>query len=129
MHLSADGKSFAGSWKYAGALKTSGSWHGTLVQAVSWTGRWSTNWGVVTLTQTGSTVTGSYPHDSGKISGTVSGSTLTAHWSESPSYAGPDDAGPVVLTISKDGKSFSGLWAYQGQAPSRSWDGARLAGG
>jgi len=127
--LAADGKSFAGHWRYTSSKAWSGTWHGTLVPvaAVGWTGQWSSNWGVMTVTQSGSAVTGSYTHDSGKIQGTVSGLTLTGTWSESPTYAGPTDAGPFVLTLSPDGLSFSGKWAYEGQTPDSNWTGSRLA--
>ena len=79
-------------------------------------GTWSCPgpWGTLTITQNGATVTGTYTHDSGRLEGTVSGNTITARWSESPSYAGPRDAGPANATLSADGRSFSGSWAYDG---------------
>lgn len=89
-----------------------------------WSGSWSTDWGTMTLSQSGSTVTGTYEHDSGKIQGTVNGSTLTGRWSEAPSYAGPRDAGTFTWTLSADGKSFSGSWTYDGGGGG-SWTGTR----
>jgi len=73
------------------------------------------------FTQNGNQVTGTYPHDSGKIKGTVSGNVLTGTWSESPSYSPPNDAGDIVVTLADDGKSFSGNWRY-GTATGK-WDG------
>ncbi len=89
----------------------------------SWEGEWSTNWGDMVLTQTGSKVSGTYTHDQGKISGTVSGNTLTGTWSESPSYSPPGDAGEVELVMSEDGKSFTGKWRYGSEGSWGSWDG------
>lgn len=89
----------------------------------SWTGDWSTNWGDMTLTQTGSKVTGTYTHDQGKISGTVSGNTLTGTWSEDPSYSPPSDAGEVEFVMSEDGKSFTGKWRYGSEGSWGVWEG------
>lgn len=92
---------------------------------INWSGTWSSDWGNLVLTQKGNTVTGSYSHDSGKIQGTVSGNTLIGTWSESPTYKGPNDAGPFNWTISADGKSFKGTWSYSGKSSSGSWVGKR----
>ena len=89
----------------------------------SWAGQWKTNWGDMTLTQTGAKVTGTYTHDSGKIEGTVSGNTLTGTWSEDPSYAPPGDAGEVEFIMSADGKSFSGKWRYGSEGDWGNWEG------
>ena len=86
-----------------------------------WTGTWdSSQWGEMKLTQNGSSVTGTYTWDEGKIEGTVSGSTLRGTWSESPSYAPPDNAGDFEFTLSSDGNSFSGKWRYGSDGD---WDG------
>jgi len=87
---------------------------------LNWAGTWDTNWGIMHLSQTGSQVTGTYEHDSGKIEGNLSGNTLTGTWSESPSYAPPDDAGDVEVTMSPDLGSFTGQWRY---GSSGEWDG------
>ena len=127
--LAASGHSFTGHWRYANSTNWVGTWHGTFVPAtaLTWTGTWSSpDSGTMTLTQVGNHVTGSYVHDEGKIDATVSGLTLTGTWSEAPSYKGPTDAGPFVLTLSPTGTSFTGLWAYAGQTPSSSWSGSRI---
>jgi hypothetical protein len=90
-----------------------------------WDGTWSTSKGAMTLVQKGSRVTGTYFHDDGKIEGTAIGLTFSGRWSEEPTYAGPGDAGPVVLQIDLSGLQFKGKWAYEGQTPSRSWTGIR----
>jgi hypothetical protein len=77
-----------------------------------WTGTWSTTYGMMYLTQTGNQVTGTYEHSNGHIVGTVSGNVLTGTWSEAPTYSPPDNAGDVQLTISSDGKTFTGGWRY-----------------
>jgi hypothetical protein len=84
-------------------------------------GTWKTSFGLMTLTQTGSQVTGSYPHDSGKIEGTLEGNVLRGSWSESPSYKPPKDAGDLEFTFSEDGRNFTGTWRYGSQK--QSWDG------
>ncbi|MBC8275717.1 MAG: hypothetical protein H8E40_12215 [Chloroflexi bacterium] len=86
-----------------------------------WTGKWeSEEWGTMDLTQTGSSVTGTYTWDQGKIDGTVNGDILGGTWSEEPSYAPPTDAGDFEFTLSSDGNSFTGKWRY---GSSGEWDG------
>lgn len=77
-----------------------------------WTGRWSTNWGEMVLTQNGDTVTGTYTHKQGKINGTVKGNELIGTWSQYPSYAEPNEKGEVVFTLYDKGSSFFGSWRY-----------------
>ena len=90
-------------------------------EVLPWTGVWeSSQWGTMELLQNGNTVTGTYSWDEGKIEGTVSGTTLRGTWSESPSYAPPDDAGDFEFTLSADGNSFSGQWRYGSDGE---WDG------
>jgi hypothetical protein len=84
-------------------------------------GTWKTSFGLMTLTQDGSHVTGSYPHDSGKIQGTLEGNVLRGSWSESPSYKPPKDAGDLEFVFSEDGRNFTGTWRYGSQK--QSWDG------
>ena len=78
----------------------------------SFSGVWDTAWGDMTLTQTGTSVTGTYAHDGGKITGTVDGATLTGKWSEKPSYSEPNDAGDIEFKLSEDCKSIDGNWRY-----------------
>lgn len=94
-------------------------------EPLNWTGEWNTNWGVMSITQSGSVIRGAYTHDHGKLEGTASGRTITGRWSEAPSYAGPNDAGPIKFTLAADGKSFSGTWNYDGGGGG-SWSGTRL---
>jgi len=50
----------------------------------TWAGSWSTEFGPLTLTQTGTKVEGSYTHDSGHVVGTVSGNVFTGEIGCSP---------------------------------------------
>jgi hypothetical protein len=94
----------------------------------TWSGTWDTNFGVMTLTQSGASITGTYTYDSGKITGHVSGNVATGTWSEAPSYAGPSDAGPFKWTLSSAGKSWSGQWTYAGGASGGTWSGSCTGG-
>ena len=89
-------------------------------EVTSFQGVWDTSWGEMRLTQSGASVTGTYTHNKGKITGIVKGNILTGKWSEAPSYSEPHDAGDVELELSEDGNSFSGRWRY---GSSGAWDG------
>jgi hypothetical protein len=92
----------------------------------TWTGVWSTNWGNMELTQSDSSVTGTYIHDQGHIEGTVQGNKLIGTWSESPSYAPPDDAGEFEFTMYPDGNSFLGRWRYDSAGDWDEWSASRI---
>lgn len=99
--------------------------------AQTFTGRWETAWGVIELRQRGPSVEGSYPHDGGKIKGTLSadGRTLTGTWSEAPTYKPPQDGGDLEFVLSEDGKSFEGRYWYGSRPegdPGAEWNGRRI---
>ncbi len=86
----------------------------------SWAGTWKTNWGDMTLTQNGSSVSGSYNWNGGKISGTVSGNVLSGTWTQT------NGKGKFRFVMSSDGKAFTGTYGYNDAEPkSGSWDGTR----
>lgn len=87
-----------------------------------YTGSWSTDWGAMELLQEGSKVTGTYTHDSGKVSGTLADGVFVGKWSEYPSYSEPGDAGDMVFYFTKDCSSFSGTWHY-GVHTTGGWSG------
>ena len=101
----------------------------------SWTGTYMTTWQGgghdvrMVLTQSGSSVTGTYEYSAGTISGTVAGNRLTGTWTEDNSVS----KGPVEFELAQDGKTFAGWWAYEGEdfsvtkqeAPS--WTGIRVS--
>lgn len=94
--------------------------------ACDWSGRWETNWGIMTLQQAGDSVTGDYTHNQGRISGRVVGGKLIGTWSEYPTYSPPNDAGDVELTISEDCRTFTGRWRYGSEGEwSGDWTGTR----
>lgn len=92
-------------------------------------GKWGTNWGDMTLRVNGNQVTGDYTHDQGKLKGTLSpdGRTITAKWSESPSYRAPNDGGMVKFTMAADGQSFQGIWGYGNNLNQKWWIAKRLS--
>jgi hypothetical protein len=99
--------------------------------ANTWSGMWeSAEWGEMTLTQSGSRVTGTYVYQSGRIEGTVTGAVLKGRWTEVPTRKGPSDAGAFEFTLTADGKSFKGRWNYAGSPTSWStnWNGTCKAG-
>ncbi|HLE82311.1 MAG TPA: hypothetical protein VJA25_13625, partial [Dehalococcoidia bacterium] len=93
----------------------------------TWTGTWDTDWNKLYLTQSGSTVSGSYEYDQGKVTGSVSGNQLTGRWTEAPTYREPYDAGGFVWTISADCGSFSGTWGYGTDSSAGTWNGTRAS--
>ena len=97
----------------------------------TYSGNWNTDWGTMTLVQTGSTVSGNYTWDSGRISGTVSNGKFIGKWSESPTYSEPDDAGDAEFEFTTDCNSFTGNWRYgtggAGAAWSGTWVGTKVS--
>jgi hypothetical protein len=98
----------------------------TVVPVGTWTGVWETTYGDMELTQTDGTVTGTYEVNAGKIEGTVQGNKLVGTWSESPSYAPPDEAGDFEFTLSSDGNSFVGRFRYGSSGDWGEWTGTRI---
>jgi len=98
--------------------------------ACDYSGTWATDWGNMVIThsgQYGEVIRGEYEHDSGKIDGHLSGTTVTGRWSEAPSYTGPNDAGGFVFTF-KDCNSFTGTYGYdQSTTGGGSWSGTRIS--
>ena len=106
----------------AGCTNTSDTTPATPVaDATSWSGTWSTTWTSanhatlvptesVMLTQTGSTVTGTYLDDmgnlTGSITGTVQGTKLTGTWTETDVSA----TGSFEFEQSADENAFTGTW-------------------
>jgi hypothetical protein len=97
-----------------------GTWRTT------WTGQNFTNIAVLTLTQTGTLVTGSYVTTNappGRVEGHMEGLELTGTWSEeSGRYGG------FVFRFSADGKTFEGTWGHSdGFDNGGAWSGDRGA--
>lgn len=80
----------------------------TNVSGGKFSGAWSTNQGIFVFKQSGTKVDSAFETDSiGKITGTVSGNTFSGRW-----FVDSADNGDIVLTISSDGKSFTGKYTY-----------------
>ncbi|MDD3705393.1 MAG: copper amine oxidase N-terminal domain-containing protein [Clostridiaceae bacterium] len=112
-------------WKQISSASTSTP-SGTInLGTYSWAGKWDSNWGEMVINQNGASITGTYTHDEGRLNGTVSGEVFTGTWSESPSYSPPNDAGDMELTMSADGKSFTGKWRYGSEGSWGEWEGGK----
>lgn len=101
-------------------------------QSRGFAGQWETDWGVLVLEIASGSgqVTGTYPHDEGRISGQLSpdGSVLTGTWSEAPSYQPPRDAGRIEFVLGSDATSFTGKWGYGDEDMTGAWVGKRWTG-
>jgi alkaline phosphatase D len=97
------------------------------VGSTPWVGKWrSTNFGVMTLTQTGSVVRGSYTYKGGKVRGTASGRVLRGTWTQLPTRRPPNDEGQFVFTLAANGKSWTSRWRYDSSGAWRTnWSGIR----
>ncbi len=75
-------------------------------------GKWETNLGVLEIQVKGTGLTGLFPAANRRIDGRVSadGRTFDGRWAAPPTFAPPQDAGRVVVTLSADGSRFSGKW-------------------
>ncbi len=100
----------------------------------SFGGRWTTSEGEMDLAQAGTSVSGTYSQDNGRLSGKVEGVHLVGYWAEESSAArcatermGSFYWGRIDWTLSADGSGFEGGWSYCDQPVSGDWRGTRLA--
>ncbi len=111
---------------------------GTLTPLNSFDGPWTMNGAGMNafgdcwvLYQTGSQVTGGYPLQHGRLTGTITGEKLTGYWSDEPTYAAPKDYGWFTVTLGDNvdghGYSFDGEWGYANSKDSYSFRGGRSA--
>jgi pimeloyl-ACP methyl ester carboxylesterase len=96
---------------------------------VNFSGTWNTDFGTMRLSASGSSVTGTYDYQGGKITGAISGNTLNGKWSQQPSYNPPNDAGDLQFTLSTDTTSFTGQWRYGSSGSWSSWNGTCVSSG
>ncbi|MGA1862011.1 choice-of-anchor C family protein [Deferribacter thermophilus] len=110
-------------------INTSNNINNPALTTINVAGSWDTNFGKMNLIQRGNTVTGSYTHDKGRITGTISGNILIGRWSEYPSYKPPRDAGDLQFVFSKDGTKFTGKWRYGfcGNTWDGTWNGTKIS--
>ena len=72
-------------------------------------GTWDTNWGQLTLVQSGARVYGRYKgFRNGAVSGTADGDLLLFGWTQQES----NQTGRGYLQMSRDGGSLEGRWGY-----------------
>ncbi|MFO0587967.1 MAG: alkaline phosphatase D family protein [Polyangiaceae bacterium] len=85
-------------------------------------GAYHTSFGTLSLTQSGTSVKGSYTHEDGRLEGVLDGHVLRGTWTQSP----PGKRGPMELRFDDFGNCFQGNWRLEGatdwQGP---WDGTR----
>jgi len=95
-------------------------------------GEWQTDYGAVSLTQSGNGpgVTGSYENGASEIEGRMADGVLEGFWFEPRSGQRCDRAmngtyywGKLRFDFSSDFTRFEGLWSYCDQPVSRAWDG------
>jgi hypothetical protein len=85
----------------------------------NWSGSWSSDFGRMSLQQSGSRVTGSYDFKGGRLEGTVAGNVLRGRWTQT------NDSGSFEFEMSADGRSFSGRWGYGDSLTRGKWNGSR----
>lgn len=95
-----------------------------------WTGTWEQypRQGEMWLVQNGSTVSGNYYWDWGRLRGTVIGDELRGTWAEWPTYAPPSDAGYFIFTMTPPCISFTGIYNYGSEDEWYDWTGDRIDG-
>ena len=95
----------------------------------SFDGKWQTDFGVMTLTQNGASLLGTYTYRNGSLDGTVADNVARGTWLQNTSDSSNDvTSGDFEFVLSADGNSFSGKWRYgsSGAWQSKPWNGTRL---
>lgn len=97
-------------------------------EPATFAGDWNCDWGVLRIELNGQRATGTAAKRNSRIEATVSadGRTLDGRWLQSPSFAGPKDAGRILLTLSPDGNAFNGRWGYGSATDGGPWNGRRV---
>ncbi|MBD2654084.1 hypothetical protein H6G45_11435 [Synechocystis sp. FACHB-383] len=135
---------FAGDWGHCGDEPTK-KWTGSrssqstastpsvppVASVTSIGGNWTSSWGNISLNQNGANVTGYYAKPDQQLEGTMSGNILSGYWTKSSSGRrcttsrnGSFYWGRVNLVF--NGPTFSGLWGYCGDEPTRNWSGNQV---
>ncbi|AGP41294.1 alkaline phosphatase D family protein [Sorangium cellulosum] len=86
-------------------------------------GIWTTTFGTLTMTQSGSAVRGTYTHKGGRVEGELADGVARGRWFE-PEHG---KEGSFELTIDDGDNTFGGSWKYAGSAGwDGPWNGVRL---
>lgn len=114
---------------------TSGIVRSALAQAPSAvaSGIYKSTYGDITFTRrSDASVRGTYPTDSGRIIGTISGNMLVGYWVEENAAQrceqnrdGSPYWGRIRYQFTDDGRAFTGIWGYCKAEPHRGWNGTR----
>ncbi|HEY9054262.1 MAG TPA: hypothetical protein VIO60_05530 [Rectinemataceae bacterium] len=137
-NFSPDASAFTGKWSYESA-EPSSQWNGKRISGGPSTlsppalvspgpsyaipylaGVYESDFGKVTLSQNGASVTGTYEHADGRVEGTLSGSTVSGWWYQS------NGKGRFVFVFNSDASAFTGKWSYESAEPSGQWNGRRI---
>ncbi len=92
---------------------------GKPASAGSWGGAWSSNFGRMSLQQSGGKVTGTYDYKGGRLEGAVAGNVLQGRWTQT------NGSGRFELRLGADGASFSGRWGNGETLNGGFWNGRR----
>lgn len=89
-------------------------------------GTYETDFGHFRIKQEGTTVSGCYEFDEGIIDGGIENRMMKLTWREN---GGPDDKGPAIMSFTKDGKQFVGVWSYESfeKGLSGEWSGKKIS--
>ena len=93
----------------------------------SWDGVWSTSYGRMELAQDGAEVVGYYSSDEGdgRVYGDAKNFVFFGTWTLDLEYS--PTQGPIEFTISEDGLSFNGWWAFDTDPKTRNeWTGSKI---
>jgi hypothetical protein len=93
-----------------------------------WTGTWEQfpRFDPMYLVQNGTTVSGNYDWDWGRLRGTIDGDKLRGEWAEWPTYAPPSDAGTFEFTMRPGCNEFYGHYYYGTDPEWNDWTGERI---
>lgn len=96
---------------------------GAVVQAPL-SGIFATNYGLLRVEQSGSSVHGCYDHDGGVLTGTTDGRVVSFEWRENEGT----QIGTAMMILSSKGDSLNGFW-YENGALAGNWYGERARPG
>lgn len=86
------------------------------------TGNWRANpGGILVLSQSGKTVTGTYNNGSSTLRGTLDGNVLKGTFQYNNQHSGE-----FTLTFTRDGHGFTGSWSNNGGSNRGPWSGSRI---